>query len=126
MHTCLTYFYVDTTNSTNFDAQNFFTVLGVEETCACLRNNGGMRMGTNECYDVDINAMAKLTLAPVWDKRALLVTLAKQYNLTYYLVRVAHIYTNSDQPKPILSLDAEIVDFLHQTGTIDDLDYYVY
>lgn len=83
-------------------------------------------MGQNQCYNVDVNVMARQTLAPIWDKRNLLVELKNRYNLTYYLVRVPHVYANCDAPKPLLSLAADVVDFLHQTGTIDDLDYYTY
>ena len=126
MHTCLTYFYVDTTQSTNFDAATFVTALGVDANYAVLRDNGGIRMGQNQCYNVDVNAMARQTLAPIWDKRNLLAELKNRYNLTYYLVRVPHVYANCDAPKPLLSLAADVVDFLHQTGTIDDLDYYTY
>lgn len=126
MHTCLTYFYVDTTKSTNFDLQNFVSTLGITTQNYQLRDNGCLRIGENNCYNVDANAMVKHTLAPIWDKRDALVALAKQYNLTYYLVRVPHIHANSDAPKPLLSLDADIVAFLHQTATHDDIDYYVY
>ena len=126
MHTCLTYFYVDTTQSNNFDSASFVSALGVDKNYAVLRDNGCMRMGQNECYNVDINVMVRQTLAPIWDKQKLLAELKRQYSLTYYLVRVAHVYANCASPKPLLSLDADVVEFLHQTGTLDDLDYYVY
>lgn len=126
MHTCLTYFYVDTTKSTNFDLQNFVSTLGITTQNYQLRDNGCIRIGTNDNYNVDINSMLRTTLSCIWNKAEELVVLAKQYNLTYYLIRVPHVYANSDAPKPLLSLDADIVAFLHQTGTHDDVDYYVY
>ena len=126
MHTCLTYFYVDTTKSTNFDMATFCNVLNIDENCVQLRDNGCMRIGSNTQYNVDINVMLRTTLCPLWDKRNLLVELRNKYNLTYYLARVPHIYSSCDQPKPLLSLDADIVAFINETGTLDDLDYYVY
>ena len=126
MHTCLTYFYVDTSKSNNFDAKAFCKALDVDANCVEFCNNGGMRICKNDNFNVDINEMVRTTLASIWDKRTQLVELKNKYNLTYYLARVPHIYSSCDQPKPLLSLDADIVAFLYETGTIDDLDYYVY
>ena len=126
MHTCLTYFYVDTSKSNNFDAQAFVSQLQLCPQDVEIRNNGGIRIASNTNYNVDINAMVRTTLASIWDKRTQLVELKNKYNLTYYLARVPHIYSSCDQPKPLLSLDADIVAFLYETGTLDDLDYYVY
>ena len=126
MHTCLTYFYVDTSKSINFDVQKFAETLGLDSANYNVMQNGNIRIGENNNYNVDVNAMARDTLCCVWDKQAMLVDLANNYNLTYYLVRVPHVYANCDLPKPILSLNADVVAFLQQTGTIDDLDYYVY
>ena len=126
MPTCLTYFYVDTTKSANFDLQNFVKTVDIATQNYQICDNGCIRIGANTNYDVNLNTMVKTTLKCIWDKRQALVQLATKYNLTYYLVRVPHVYSSCDQPKPILSLDADVVAFLHQTGTTDDLDYYVY
>ena len=126
MHTCLTYFYVDTSKANNFDTNAFCNALSIDTNCVQLRDNGGMRIGANENYNVDINVMVRATLTNLWDKRQQLVELKNKYNLTYYLVRVPQIESNCDQPKPLLSLDADVVAFLQETTTLDDLDYYVY
>ena len=125
MHTCLTYFYVDTSKSTNFDAQAFASQLQLCPQDVEIRNNGCMRIGSNTNYNVDSNEMVRTTLASLWDKRPLLVELKNKYNLTYYLVRVPQIDARCDQPKPLLSLATDIVAFLNETSTLDDLDYYV-
>ena len=126
MHTCLTYFLVGTKQSTNFDAAAFCAALNICTNDVEFRDNGGIRIGKNTNYNVDTNEMVYTTLASLWDKRTLLVELKNKYNLTYYLERVPQIDVNSENPNPLLSLNADIIAFLHETGTIDDLDYYVF
>ncbi|MBR2974271.1 MAG: hypothetical protein IKC47_00810 [Clostridia bacterium] len=126
MHSCLTYFYVDVSQSTNFNLQQFCTALSLTEDDYLVCGNSNLRIGVNSSYDVDLNVMARATLACIWQQRTTLVDLKNHFGLVYYLVRVPQIYTDCDQPNPLLSLDADVVAFLHETGTLDDLDYYVY
>ena len=70
--------------------------------------------------------MLRKTLKDLFGKEKVLVELKQQYNFEYFLARVPEIYSESDEPNQILSLEPDIIKFLCETETIDDLDYYIY
>ena len=123
MNYCLTYFRV--LYDEKFDMIDFCKCLGIDyEYYKNFGTDVSMEIGRNEIYDVDINKMVRITLKDLFGKEDVLVMLKEKYNLEYYLERVLGIYC--DGVHPILSLDADIIEFLYKSKTIDDLDYYIY
>ena len=84
------------------------------------------KFGLNEEYDVDVNVMIRKTIAPFLDKIDLLCHLKNSFGLEYAIVIVPELVAESDEPKPVLSLDRDIVEFMYLTGATHDLDYYIY
>ena len=70
--------------------------------------------------------MIRKTLKDLTSKTELLASLKKELNLEYYLVLVPEIYTGSEMPNQILSLESDIIEFLYLTKVEQDLDYYIY
>ena len=123
---CWTYFLVIINNSQKFNFKDFCKRLDLDYVMMQdWHTNGQVVIGSNTNYEVDVNDMARETLKSLFGKEKILVELAEQYDLEYFLERVPTIVIDSDDPTPILSLDMDIVDFLHYTNTKDDLDYYV-
>ena len=123
MNYCLNYFRV--LYDEKFDMIDFCKCLGIDyEYYKNYGTDVSMEIGRNEIYDVDINKMVRITLKDLFGKEDVLVMLKEKYNLEYYLERVLGIYC--DSVHPILSLDADIIEFLYKSKTIDDLDYYIY
>lgn len=132
-HTLKTYFYI----VGNFDSNNILSTLQV--TADEIINKGDIlplskktsqnsriKIGVNTDYNVDVNAMLKITLKDLILKTDILLSLKNKYNLEYYLVIVPKIVAKSESPNPLLSVDEDIVEFLYLTKTKMDLDYYVY
>ena len=69
--------------------------------------------------------MYRETLAPLFGKERILADLRDRYALSYYLVAVPEILRDAEAPRPILSLEPDIVEFLYRSGTEQDLDYYI-
>ena len=85
-----------------------------------------IKIGFNDKYNVDINEMIRETLKEIISKAEALAELKKEYDLDYSLVLVPEIYSDSEKPNQLLSLDRDIIEFLYLTDTVLDLDYYVY
>jgi hypothetical protein len=82
-------------------------------------------MGENSDYNVDINVMIRKTIAPFVGREGEIKRLAEELNLDIWLEIVPYIYSSSDEPQPILSLDGDIVEFLFKSAIREDLDYYI-
>ena len=132
-HKCRTYFCV----KGEFDVEKFLqeTELKadkiirkgeVNEISKLVSECDVIKIGFNDSYNVDINVMARETLKELISKSEALAELKKDNNLEYYLVLVPEISTRSKEPKQLLSLEGDILEFLHKTKTEIDLDYYVY
>lgn len=132
-HKCRTYFRI----TGNFNTQEILKTLNVKadkiynkgeiiEKSKRIRENDEITIGFNDEYDVNINVMLRKTLNDLTSKRELLLNLKKELNLEYYLVLVPEIYSDSDEPNQILSLESDIIEFLYLTKTEQDLDYYIY
>ena len=123
MNYCLTYFRV--IHDEKFDMIDFCNCLKLDyEYHKNFGTDTCMEIGRNEVYDVDINKMVRISLKDLLGKEDILLMLKNKYNLEYYLERVPCIYPDSIHP--ILSLDADILEFLYKSKTIDDLDYYIF
>lgn len=84
-----------------------------------------VEIGRNEVYDDDVNVMIRRTLKNLLGKEEILLELKNEYKLTYVLERVPIISTEDNAPYQKLSLDSDVITFLHKTGTRDDLDYHL-
>ena len=124
MHKCRTYFNI--TSEKTIEIEVICNELSIEKKDVSLSIHlNSTNIGNNDEYDVDINKMLRKTLVNLIGKEMILMELKSKYNFTYYLERVVELDPDSDEPKPILSLDRDIIEFLYKTETIDDLDYYV-
>lgn len=83
------------------------------------------RIGENDEYDPDLNVMLRKTLEGVMGKEELLRALIEKNGAEIYLVAVPEIIWDCEDPRPMLSLDADIVEFLYKSGARIDLDYYI-
>lgn len=82
-------------------------------------------IGFNDEYDVDINKMIRVTLKDLFGKQQLIKEIAARCHVEFYLHLVPYIVQDSDEPTQILSLDDDIIAFLHESGISLDLDYYI-
>ena len=132
-HKCRTYFRI----ISNFNSQEILNALNVKadkiynkgviiEKSKKIKENDEITIGFNDEYDVNINVMIRKTLKDLTSKTELLLNLKKELNLEYYLVLVPEIYSDSDEPNQILSLESDIIEFLYLTKAEQDLDYYIY
>jgi hypothetical protein len=83
----------------------------------------GLTFGWNEKFDIDINVMVRKSLGFFIDKAKDLAKLKEEYGLEYYLERVPALVRGEEQPRQVLSLAADVIRFLAETGTVDELDY---
>lgn len=132
-HKCRTYFRI----SGDFDSKEILEKLGIE--AYKIKNKGEINhkskrisfrdeitIGFNDKYDIDVNEMIRETIKALLPKKETLAEIYKKYSVDFYLVIVPEIYSDSDEPNQILSLDRDIIEFLYLTQTEIDLDYYVY
>lgn len=86
--------------------------------------NGDISLSLFKCNDesLDLNLLLRKTIRGLKDNIDLLNEYRNKYGLEYYLVRVVEL---NDNNKPILSLDADIIEFLFKVSAKDDLDYYL-
>ena len=120
-HQCRTYCYSH--SEQEIDIEVLSKKLSLE---LAKKDANAVKIGFCDEYDVNINNMLRKTLKDLFGKEKVLVELKQQYNLEYFLARVPEIYSESDEPNQILSLEPDIIKFLCETETIDDLDYYIY
>lgn len=89
------------------------------------KNNNSISIGENEDFDVDVNVMIRKTLTGFFGREQLLLGLRRDFSAEIYLVVVPQIVADSDEPRQILSLDSDVIEFLYKAGVKYDLDYYV-
>jgi len=80
----------------------------------------------NEEYDVDVNVMLRKTLKNLFGKEKQLKEIRDYYCIATYIEIFAVFTEDSEGPKPILSLDEDILKFLHETGAELKFDYYIF
>lgn len=82
-------------------------------------------IGRNEDYRVYVSDMIRTTIKDLVGKEQKIVELKKRFNLTASLIIVPYIVADSELPNQCLSLDDDVIAFLHKSGTSMDLDYYI-
>lgn len=121
---CLTYFYVVFTPK--FKLRDFcqYFNLSYEEALE-WGDDEGLIIGWNNEYDIDINVMVRKSLGLFMEKAKELANLKGEYGLEYYLERVPSLVSDATQNRQNLSLAADVIRFLADSGAVDELDYFV-
>lgn len=88
--------------------------------------NNMIEIGLNKNYDVDINNMIRKTIFDLLGKEEEIKKYLKENKIEAFLEIVPEIASKSNESKPILSLDEDIIEFLYKSGIRMDLDYYIY
>ncbi len=83
-------------------------------------------IGYNGNFNVDVNEMVRVSLKDLFGKERKIKELQKKFPVSTVLEIIPQIIVNNKQPKPYLSLERDIISFLHKSNTILDLDYYVF
>ncbi len=86
----------------------------------------GYRTQYNLDYDVDVNNMLRVTLAPFFGKEEEIKRVCDLYRVSFVLEIIPELCASSEDPTPILSLDNDIIKFLYLSGVEHDLDLYIY
>jgi hypothetical protein len=131
-HTCRTYFRI----SGDFEPRELAALLGLRPhdmrrrgerygRARRVAEESELTLGYNEHYEVNVNDMLRKTLTGIMDKADILRRMREEAGLSYALVIVPEIVRDTDEPTPILSLEADILAFLHISGATHDLDYYI-
>lgn len=82
-------------------------------------------VGCNEKYKTDVNKMIRKTLEKLLGKEDKIKEMQKRFSVTTVLEIVPYIASDCKESPQNLSLDGDIVDFLYNSGTAHDMDYYV-
>lgn len=90
------------------------------------QTNNMIEIGLNKNYDVDINNMIRKTIFDLLGKEEEIKKYLKVNKIEAFLEIVPEIASKSNESKPILSLDEDIIEFLYKSGIRMDLDYYIY
>lgn len=101
--------------------QAIIELLGVKP----VFNRHSFEIGRNEAYSVNVSDMVRVTLKDLKGKEQEILNIKRRFMLTTCLQIVPHIVADSELPNQCLSLDDDIIAFLHKSGTSMDLDYYV-
>ena len=121
---CLTYFFV--AYGDGFNLRDFCARLGLSyEEMQNWDNGESLTIGWNNSFDIDINVMVRKSLGVLMGQAKELAKLKEEYGLEYYLARVPTLIGETEKPRQILSLAADVIRFLAESGTSDDLDYYI-
>lgn len=107
------------------EPQGLFDALTRNFDCPWQKEKYAYRTEVNTNYDVDVNNMLRVTLAPFFGKEEEMKNIANEFGVEFVLEIVPELYASSPQPTPILSLDKDIVAFLYLSGASHDLDLYL-
>ena len=122
---CRTYFYIVGSARASEIAKELDIPMDTIKV-STLGDTTSMRIGFNDTYDVNVNNMFRSTLKDLLGKEERLAELKSELGLDYYLVAVPEIASKGDEVHQILSLDADIVEFLYLSKATHDLDYYIF
>ncbi len=89
------------------------------------RNWEDHRIGLNTAYNADVNVMLRETLKELFGKEEELKAIRDRYCAALTLHIEATIARDSDEPRQNLSLDKDIIEFLHKSGAKLDFRYNV-
>ena len=120
-HKCRTYFCVkgefdvdEFLQETELKADKIVRKGDINEKSKLVSKLDEIKIGFNESYNVDINVMVRETLKDLVSKSERLVEFKNGGNLEYYLVLVPEIASSGKEPKQILSLESDILEFLYK------------
>ncbi len=82
-------------------------------------------IGCNEEYNVDVNAMLRITLRDLLGKEEMIKEMQRRLGVETVLQIVPYMAAGGDEPNQCLSLDKEIIGFLYKSNTALDIDYYI-
>ena len=82
-------------------------------------------IGYNEEYDADVNVMIRETIKDLQGKEEKLKRLKERFGAELTLKIVPYISSQSKETPQSLSPDKDIVDFLYNSETSLDIDYYI-
>lgn len=99
--------------------------LVLQITRDCTVKNNSLIVCMNDNYEVDVNAMARKCIKPFLGQESTLKRIQSEFSAEIWLVVVPEIIADSDEPKQILSLDKDVIEFLYKSGVKYDLDYYI-
>ncbi len=83
-------------------------------------------------YDIDIPNMMRKTIKDLIPKKAELLKIREDYDAGLYLEVVPEIYVPKDdndtdyEPHPVITPSRDIIEFLYETKTELDIDYYIF
>ena len=143
-HSCKTYFAV----KFNFDSQKNAEIIKDRRACApeeigiynkdevekFITCEFGVKpewrrhhfvLGLNEEYNSDVNEMIRVTLKNLFGKEDKIKEMQKKFSITCVLEIVPQISAASNEPHQYLSPDKDIINFLYNSDTAIDLDYYI-
>lgn len=128
---CHTYFAI---RGEDFDPNEIASMLGLKAEKSWKRGDlrrdgkpyGFAYLEICHCgeYDPYTDNQLKKTIAPLLGKEELLLKLAKQYGLEYYLEAVPSLYL--DEIHPALAPSIEVMEWCVKTKTKFDIDLYLY
>ena len=99
----------------------------IKDICENAKEEGNLvECGKNKDYNVDINNMIRKTIFDFLGHEEEIKKFLLEYKVEAFLEIVPEIKANIAEPKPILSLDDDIIKFLYTSGIRMDLDYYIY
>jgi hypothetical protein len=77
-------------------------------------------------YDVDVNVMARKTVREFIGREQELIALQNLFKVDIWLEIVPYILHDADEPKPLLSLERDLIEFLYKSCVELDIDYYIF
>ncbi|MGN0805740.1 MAG: hypothetical protein ACI4MC_01770, partial [Candidatus Coproplasma sp.] len=98
----------------------------IAQFAPCRRDVNGLVAGFNDSFDIDVNVMIRETLKGFFGREQFLLNLQNKYSAEIWLEVVPQIAADSEQPRQMLSIDEDIIEFLYKAKVRYDLDYYVY
>ncbi len=129
LHSCYTYFSIHLNDGLKQNLNEVKSAIEqiikdvFKETPKWKRNH--LSIGFNASFQINVNDMLRITLKNLFGKEKEILKLKNKYNLSTFLEIVPTIAFSSEEPRQILSLEPDIIDFLYKTKTIVDLDYYI-
>ncbi len=75
---------------------------------------------------LDLNSLVNEVIDKLKDKTEIINWLKVQYQLDTVLEIIMYVDVNEEQSTPMLGHESSVIEFLHNTGTVTDVDIYRY
>lgn len=131
-HECTTYLFLKLKGVSDYlvDADTHERMLSAGRAISAFTENyvlgkNGYEIEVNRKYDVDINNMVRKTIKHFVGKEKEVKQMLQKLDAELSLEIIPYLCADSEYPNPILSMDKDIIAFLHQSGTELDIDYYI-